>query len=252
MPKRLNILTACTALGLSLLNPIVQAEAGHWGYFGELGPSHWAELDPAYKTCGKGKSQSPINLGLADHVRMPPPQFRYRSSTLEAINNGHTVQFNVEPGSQLRFNDKLYELKQFHFHTPSEHEVNSRQLALEIHLVHQSSDGELAVVGVMARPARRGHHALKRLWDHLPEKKGSTNQAGGLRMNPITLLPFKRDFMTYEGSLTTPPCTEGVRWIVMREPLAVSDNQVETFTRLIGGNARPVQPLNDRKVVTNR
>ncbi len=251
MLERLRILTAFTALGIAVSGPLA-AETGHWGYYDELGPTHWAELDPAYATCGKGKAQSPINIGFTEAAPLRPPQFQYRATGLEVVNNGHTIQFNVDPGSRLKFAGKDYELKQFHVHTPSENEVNGRELAMEIHLVHQSTDGELAVIGVLARPSRRPHHALRRLWEHLPEEKGDSNKAGGLRMNPITLLPMKHDFVSYQGSLTTPPCSEGVRWLVMRTPLRVSRSQADRITRIFGENARPVQPLNDRKVISGR
>jgi carbonic anhydrase len=252
MPIRPRVLAACAALGIAAFSPLASAEAEHWGYFGELGPNHWMDLDPAYQTCGSGKAQSPINIGLTEMSATRPPQFQYRATGVKVVNNGHTIQFDVEPGSRVKIGEKYFELKQFHVHTPSEHEVNGRQLPLEIHLVHQGDDGQIAVIGVLARTARHPHHALRRLWEHLPENKGESNNAGGLRMNPITLLPMKRSFVTYEGSFTTPPCTEGVLWLVMREPLRISDSQADKFSRIVGGNARPVQPLNDRKVLLVR
>ena len=226
------------------------AESGstHWGYFDDTGPDHWSDLSPDFATCKTGKAQSPVNLGRGKPADLRPLQLHYRATSLELVNNGHTVQVNVEQGSWLRFDNKEYELKQFHFHTPSEHRIFARELPLEIHFVHKSRDGELAVIGALARISYRPHMALNRLWEHLPKTTGEKSNAGGMHFNPISLLPVKRDYLTYQGSLTTPPCSEGVRWIVFREPIRISDSLVRKFTRAVGDNARPVQPLNGRMV----
>ncbi len=252
MNKRLKSMIISTALACIASHTVSAGETARWGYIGEDGPAHWAELSTDYATCAKGTSQSPISIGFSQPTQMRPPQFRYRASTLELVNNGHTIQVNVEPGSSLHIDGRKYELKQFHFHTPSEHETFGRQLPMEIHFVHQSQEGDLAVIGVLARTSYRSNPALDRLWAHLPKKTGETNNAGGLRQNPITLLPMKHDFITYQGSLTTPPCSEGVLWLVMQTPLRVSNRQIEKFTKIIGENARPVQPLNGRTVLKRR
>jgi carbonic anhydrase len=246
--------TRCITLFLSLALIFAAGQAAaesgstHWGYFGDIGPSHWGDLSADFATCKTGREQSPVNLGRGEPANLRPLQIHYRASSLELVNNGHTVQVNVEPGSWLRFNNKEYELQQFHFHTPSEHEVYARELPLEIHFVHKSRDGELAVIGVLARFSYRPHMALNRIWEYLPMPAGEKSNAGGIHLNPISLLPMKRDYLTYQGSLTTPPCSEGVRWIVFREPVRISDSQVRKFTRAVGDNARPVQPLNGRTV----
>lgn len=226
------------------------AETGstHWGYFEDIGPEHWGDLSPDFATCKTGKAQSPVNLGRGEPADLQPLRLHYRATSLELVNNGHTVQVNVERGSWLRFDNKEYELQQFHFHTPSEHEFFARQLPLEIHFVHKSRDGELAVIGSLARLSHRPHRTLHRIWEHLPKTAGETSNAGGMRLNPISLLPVKRNYLTYQGSLTTPPCSEGVRWIVFREPVRISRAQVKKFIRAVGANARPVQPLNGRRV----
>ena len=221
---------------------------GHWSYFGDTGPDHWGDLSPEFATCSTGEAQSPINLGRGEPADLRPLQLRYRAGTLYLVNNGHTVQVNVEPGSKMRFDNKEYELKQFHFHTPSEHRLFARELPIEIHFVHESQDGELAVVAALGRIGYRPHMGLRRIWEHLPMSKGQQSDAGGIRMNPISLLPMKRNYLTYEGSLTIPPCTEGVRWIVFQEPMRISGDQVRKFTRAVGDNARPVQPLNGHTV----
>ncbi len=226
------------------------AESGstQWGYFDDIGPEHWGDLSPEFATCKTGKAQSPVNLGRGEPADLRPLQLHYRATSLELVNNGHTVQVNVEPGSWLRFNNKEYELQQFHFHTPSEHEVYARQLPLEIHFVHKSRDGELAVIGVLARFSYRSHMTLHRIWEHLPMATGETSNMGRMHLNPISLLPARHDYLTYQGSLTTPPCSEGVRWIVFQEPVRISERQVRKLVRAVGDNARPVQPLNGRKV----
>ncbi len=252
MKKLLKYMVFTTVLTCIASQASTAEEATHWGYIGEDGPAHWAELSPNYATCTEGKSQSPISIGFSQPTQMRPPQFRYRASSLELINNGHTIQANVESGSWLHLDGRKYELEQFHFHTPSEHETFGRQLPMEIHFVHRSPQGDLAVVGVMARTSYRQHSSLERIWPHLPKEPGDTNNAGGQRHNPISLLPMKHDFVTYQGSLTTPPCSEGVLWLVMQTPLRVSNRQIEQFTNIVGENARPVQPLNERKVLKRR
>ena len=220
----------------------------HWGYFGDTAPEHWGDLSPDFATCNTGKAQSPVNLGRGQPADLRAVQLHYRATTLELVNNGHTVQVNVEPGSRLRFGNEEYELMQLHFHSPSEHRIYARELPMEIHFVHKSRDGELAVIGALARVSHRPHSALRRIWEYLPMAAGEKSNAGGMRLNPISLMPMKRDYLTYEGSLTTPPCSEGVRWFVFREPVRISDREVKKFTRAVGDNARPVQPLHGRKV----
>jgi carbonic anhydrase len=158
----------------------------------------------------------------------------------------------VQPGSEIMLGGKAYELKQFHFHTPSEHTLDGRPLPMEIHFVHQATDGGIAVIGVLVRNSYRPHPILRRLWRYLPAHPGDHNDAGGLRINPVALLPPHRNYVTYTGSLTTPPCSEGVHWIVMLTPLRTIRQEVDLFAHLIGDNARPVQPLNGRTVLGTR
>jgi carbonic anhydrase len=231
---------------------LAASEGTHWGYFGDIGPAHWGDLNAEFATCKQGQAQSPINIGRRQPASLGPLRVRYRPTGLELVNNGHTVQVNVEPGSSLTVEGKEYELKQFHFHTPSEHTLLGRPLPLEIHFVHQAQDGALAVIGVFGQNSYRAHPALDRIWAHLPTKKGDRNTAGGLRLNPVTLLPDRHDYVAYDGSLTTPPCSEGVRWIVLQTPLRTTRQQIRFFSHLIGDNARPAQPLNGRQVSMNR
>lgn len=247
--RRLSTVTLLCAMSGHAVNA---AELPVWGYYGETGPNHWGELDPDFATCAKGQAQSPINIGLSQVTQMRPPQFRYKASKLELVNQGRGVIAKVEPGSWLHIDGKKYELKHFEFRTPSEHKVRGRELAMELQFVHQNPQGETAIVGVLARVTFRPHAVLKRIWAHLPSEPGKSSDMGGMRLNLISLLPMKHDFVTYQGSLTHPPCSEGVRWLVMQTPIRVSKKQVDTFTRLIGNNARPVQALNGRKLLKRR
>jgi carbonic anhydrase len=241
-------------LALALFGAAVTSQASgsgsHWGYYGDEGPDHWGDLSEKFATCKTGEAQSPINITTRTPANLPPLQIQYRASNLEIVNNGHTIQVNVEPGSRLLVNDKSYELKQFHFHTHSEHELDGHYLPMEMHFVHKSDDGELAVIGVLARTTYRDNPVLARIWEQMPQKAGESVKPPRLRLNPVSLMPAARDYVTYSGSLTTPPCTEGVRWIVMQQPARVSGQQVQQFTKTISDNARPVQPLNDRQVLS--
>lgn len=242
----------CLTISLASGYSVSRAEAPHWGYYGDIGPDYWGDLSEEFTSCKTGKAQSPINIGRQVMGRLPPLQIRYRSSPIILINNGHSIKIEVPPGNQLTIAGKDYELKQFHFHTPSEHARSSYRLPMEIHFVHKSRDGELAFLAVLARITYRPNPILKRIWEYIPQEAGETAAPARLHINPVSLVPVKRDYLTYQGSLTTPPCTEGVRWIVMQEPLRVSRDQVDRLTRGIGDNARPVQPLNDRTVTANR
>lgn len=242
----------CLTLALASGYSVSRAEAPHWGYFGDIGPDHWGDLDEEFATCKAGNAQSPINIGQQIMGRLPPLHLHYRSSPIVVINNGHSIEIEVPPGNILTLAGKDYELKQFHFHTPGEHAHSAYRLPLEIHFVHESRDGELAVLAALARTSYRPHPTIKRIWEYIPQQTGEAVAPARLRINPISLFPVKRDYATYQGSLTTPPCTEGVRWVVFQEPLRVSRDQVEKLSRGIGDNARPLQPLNDRTVTANR
>ena len=241
------------AVSLTSGYSIARADAPHWSYYGETGPNHWGELSAEFATCKSGQAQSPVNIGRQTIGMLPPLQVHYRSSPIFVVNTGHSIKIEVPQGSHLTVDGKDYELKQFHFHTPSEHASSGRQLAMEIHFVHESRDGELAILAVLARTTYRPHPTLNRIWEFLPHQAGETNIPARLRINPVSLIPANRDYATYLGSLTTPPCTEGVRWFVLQTPLRVSRAQVEKLALgIIGDNARPVQPLNGRTITANR
>jgi carbonic anhydrase len=221
---------------------------GHaeWSYSGEHGPARWGKLDPAYAVCADGTRQSPIDLRGAQPSRLVPLTLRYRSAHVVAENNGHTIQANYAPGSSIALDGTSYALVQFHFHAPSEHTVAGQRYPMELHLVHRSAAGALAVIGVLiSRGAASG--TLSELFARLPAHVG---QRRGLtaRVNAGELVPAPRRAYRYEGSLTTPPCTEGVHWIVLTRPLQLSRTQIASFTKLYPHDNRPLQPRNGRSL----
>ena len=226
---------------------------GHaaWSYAGNSGPAHWGDLKTNYKTCKTGTTQSPVDFRQPLTAGLPDIKFDYRISELTVLNNGHTVQVNVPAGSSMISGGKKFELLQFHFHTGSEHRVNGRQYPIEMHLVHKSADGQLAVVGVFMEAGRK-NIALSEIWRHLPKNKAAPQTIASVAINPRDLLPNDRKYFRYMGSLTTPPCSEGVHWHVMVEPLKISPNQIKTASSIMGDNARPAQPRLNRLVLQGK
>ena len=229
-----------------------EAEGAHggskWGYGGKIGPSHWAKLSKDFRLCGRGTTQSPIDISGFSGASVMPIEFDYHLTPLEIVHNGHTVQVNYQPGSGIIVEGKRYELLQFHFHTPSEHAVTGRQAAMEVHFVHQSADGELAVVGVMME-AGEDNMALREPWAGMPKKAGKPRREERVLINARDLLPSDTGYYRYMGSLTTPPCSEGVNWYVLRQPISVGMNQIKKFAAAVGANNRPTQMVNNRLVL---
>jgi carbonic anhydrase len=223
-----------------------QARSRAWSYEGESGPQAWARLDPAHATCASGKRQSPIDLRDGIAVDLEAIAFDYRPGAFRVIDNGHTVQVNVAPGNHLTVGGRRYALQQFHFHRPSEERIAGRQFAMVVHLEHRSADGRLAIVAVLLDegPAQP---AVQLVWNHLPLEKHE-EQAAPVPLDPTALLPEDRRYYTYMGSLTTPPCTEGVLWLVMKQPGTLSAKQEAIFARLYPMNARPLQAAAGRLV----
>ena len=243
---------ATWAFALSLLAPITNAAAGeghgaHWGYTGEGGPEHWGEIDPQFEKCKTGKSQSPIDITPGKQEKLGPIQFDYKAAPIAIINNGHTIQVNVPKGSSITVGGKKYELLQFHFHSPSEHKMSGKSGDMEVHLVHKSQEGELAVVGVFMNTGKE-NTLVKTVWENLPAEVGKEKAVGEVTLNPADFLPAKKTYSNYPGSLTTPPCSEGVNWMVMKNTIEVSKTQVEKFTSIFPMTARPVQPLHERSI----
>jgi carbonic anhydrase len=225
--------------------PKPQHGAVHWTYDGHTGPAHWTGLSGENWACG-GLHQSPIDLADAVPVRTAL-DFDYRPTALNLVNNGHTIQQNVEAGSWLRVGDDVYALKQFHMHTPSEHTVGGKVYDLELHLVHQNEAGQLAVVGVLFERGATNAF-LETFWRHLPVTPNERHGDPAVQLDVRSFLPASGACFAYEGSLTTPPCTEGVRWMVLETPVQLAPSQLDAFRAIYAHNARPVQPRNNRVI----
>lgn len=211
----------------------------HWAYSGDTGPESWGRLKPEFQQCMVGKRQSPIDIRDGIPVQLDPIQFDYRPSNFRVIDNGHTVQVNVEPGNGITVMGHRYELVQFHFHRPSEERINGRQYEMVAHLVHRDMDGKLAVVAVLMDQGK-AHPLVQQVWNNLPLEK-NMEQGAMTQIDLSQLLPEQRQYYTYMGSLTTPPCSEGVLWMVMKQPAGLSREQIGVFAKLYPMNARPVQ-----------
>jgi len=230
----------------SFLSYAQEPQPPHWSYEGATGPAHWGDLNADYSICKTGKEQSPINIGHTVAEKLPPIDFHYLPSPLKLIDNGHTVQVNYAPGSSITVAGKKYELVQFHYHHPSEEAVHGKHYDLVIHLVHKDAEGHLAVVAVLFKQGA-SDAAVKAVVDHLPSQKEQETTVD-TTIDATSLLPQTRSYYTFGGSLTIPPCTEGVTWFVLQTPSTLSSEELATLAKLYPHNARPLQPLNDRTV----
>ena len=215
-----------------------------WGYEEHNGPAVWGCLDPAYAKCSLGREQSPIDLAGGRNADLPAVGFDYRRSGATIENTGHGIQVNPVPGSGIVLDGVRYELRQFHFHHRSEHTVEGERLSLEMHLVHEDAAGSIAVVGVLFNEGD-ANDALAPVWAHLPADP-SRPRPMPEELELAALLPDRRTVWRYRGSLTTPPCSEGVAWVIFAEPLSFSAGQIEAFAAIYPNNYRPVQPLGER------
>lgn len=218
----------------------------HWAYSGDTGPESWGMLKPEFQQCLFGKRQSPIDIRDGIPVQLDAIQFDYHPTGFRVIDNGHTIQANVDPGSSITLQGKRYELVQFHFHRPSEERVNGKQFDMVAHLVHKDAEGKLAVIAVLIEQGN-AHPALQLVWNALPLEKG-IEQASSVPIDLNQILPEQKQYFTYMGSLTTPPCTEGVLWMVMKHPAQMSREQIGIFARMYPMNARPVQSAQGRMI----
>ena len=239
-----------TLAAAALLTACATSAPSHkasWGYTGEGAPENWAKLSTDYGSCS-GKNQSPINLTGFLKAELAPLKPHYVAGGNEILNNGHTIQVNFAPGSNIVVDGTEFELKQFHLHAPSENQINGKTFPLENHLVHADKSGNLTVLAIMYEEGAE-NAGLAQFWSQSPAKAGD-KAALSTPVNAASLLPAKLDYYRFNGSLTTPPCSEGVRWLVLKHPVTASKAQIETFTRLMGGsNNRPVQPVNARPVL---
>lgn len=219
----------------------------HWSYAGDTGPEHWGELSEAFALCATGRAQTPIDIAPDAPADVANPVFAYQAGASDVVNNGHTVQLKAAAANQMTVDDVAYTLLQMHFHAPSEHAIAGVRAPLEMHFVHQAADGTLAVVAVLAQAG-----APTPAWDAmvnvLATPVGDTTTT---TVDWAALLPAEHTTYRYMGSLTTPPCTEGVHWMVMQVPVTLSDTQIAAFTQAYAANARPLQAINDREVLND-
>jgi carbonic anhydrase len=240
------------ALCLYATPALAESHGGHahWGYEGEGGPAHWGDLQKDFEACKLGKAQTPIDIKAAKKADLPAIAFSYKPTPLVVVDNGHTIQVKVAPGSTITVGDKTFELVQFHFHRPSEEKLKGKASAMDAHLVHKDSAGNLAVVAVLFENGKE-NPVLGAALKNLPDGEGE-RAVEGVTVDPTQLLPEKRAYYTFSGSLTTPPCSEGVTWFVLKSPAKVSPKEVSAFAKRYPNNARPVQALGDRVVEESR
>jgi carbonic anhydrase len=238
---------------LLMIGTCIASEHAHWSYSGATGPAQWSRLEADFGTCASGKSQSPIDIRheAVHDASLPPIQFSYQPVPLKIVDNGHTIQINYAPGSFITIGDQRYELVQFHFHHPSEEKIDGQGFDMVAHLVHKDAAGKLAVVAVLFTPGA-GNPLLDTLWRNVPKDENHESAPAAVQVNAADLLPKDRSYYSFTGSLTTPPCTEGVRWFVLRHPGNLSAQQLQVFATRYPMDARPVQPINGRDISASK
>lgn len=224
------------------------AEGAHWSYEGATGPSHWGDVDAASKVCTAGSQQSPIDIVSSVRAQLPPLQVAWRVKPDMIVNNGHTIQVNSDLGNTLTVGKDMYDLVQFHFHHPSEHLIGGKTFPMEVHFVHRNAAGALAVIGVLMT-AGKPNAAFKKIAAAMPAKAGAPVKMNAVDINQM--LPAGRHYYRYAGSLTTPPCSETVNWLVLRDPIQVAQADIDAFAKLYPMNARPPQKDHRRFVLSS-
>ncbi|TVQ21372.1 MAG: carbonate dehydratase [Leptolyngbya sp. DLM2.Bin15] len=217
-----------------------------WAYEGAANPDRWGDLSPTYALCAQGQAQSPIDVGEWVEGDRTPIEFHYAPTPLAIRNDGHTLQVYDQVGQTIRIQGDEYRLIQFHFHTPSEHQRAGQPAPMEVHFVHRNAAGDLAVLGLLVEEGE-ANPLIQTIWEHSPSV-GETHQVAKVQVNAADFLPTDRTYFSYMGSLTTPPCSESVRWYLLEGTMTVSAEQLVAFQRLYPRNARPVRPLNQRVV----
>jgi len=226
--------------------PPPRANGTHWAYEGEYGPANWSKINSDWAVCGNGKRQSPIDIRDGMKVELEQIAFDYKPSAFSVTDNGRTVQVTMGGGNYITVGNRMYELQQFHFHRPSEERINGRGFEMVIHLEHKDSEGKLAVLSLLLERGKP-QPVIQTVWNNLPLEKRDT-ASPAIVLDPNDMLPQRRDYYTYMGSMTHPPCTEGVLWLVMKEPVQASPAQMALFSRLYPLNARPIQPGSGRMI----
>ena len=223
----------------------------HWSYSGATGAEKWGTLDNEFASCGIGQRQSPIDIRHTVKADLPPIQFAYKPIPLSIVDNGHSIKVDTPGAGGIVVDGERYELVQFHFHKPSEEKIYGKAYDMVVHLVHQSKDGKLAVVGVLME-AGKEQKLIRTLWTHLPLEQNKAVVRDDVKIDPTQLIPPKPGYYTFLGSLTTPPCSEGVLWMVMKTPIQVSKEQLASFNTVYKNNVRPIQPTNGRVIKESR
>jgi carbonic anhydrase len=237
-----------TIAGVWMTSMVWAAETVHWGYSGHEGPEYWGELDPSFSLCATGKNQSPVNLTDMIDGNLPPITVNYQAGRSEIVNNGHTIQLQCRPGSTITVQGKEYALRQLHFHSPSENTIEGHSYPMEAHFVHADTAGNLAVIAVMFKEGAQDTE-LEKAWAYMPRNAGETKMIPQL-IDVNLLLPQNHDYYRFNGSLTTPPCLEGVTWFVMKYYVTASREQINKFsTTMNQATNRPVQPVNARVII---
>lgn len=246
--NRISCLAPAIAVCLAVATTTAEAQhEPHWTYSGHTGPENWGSLSPGFASCSLGRQQSPVDIPAGTAHTAGSLDLAYAPSRLNVVNNGHTIQAMYDAGSSMKLGDARYDLIQFHFHAPSEHTVAGRHEPLELHLVHRNAEHGLAVVGVLLREGS-ATAAYDVLLQNLPAAPGDSIATEGMTVDASLLLPRDRAYWSYAGSLTTPPCSEGVSWVVLENPVELSRAQIAKLTNLMHDNARPVQPLGTRTI----
>ena len=233
--------------GFLAISAIAASHHAHWSYKGESGPLHWGELDKKFFMCEKGVNQSPVNLNRFVEANLQKPKIKYSGHAESVVNNGHTIKVKVQGIDWIEIDGKKFNLLQFHFHTPSENKIEGKSFPMEAHFVHKSNDGEYLVIALMFKEGNE-NKALQKVLNDLDPKVGDEKQLKEM-FNPGEFFPKKLDYFRYDGSLTTPPCTEGVRWIVLKNSVEASKEQIEKMHKIMGNNNRPTQPLKARVIL---
>ena len=246
--KKRNIVVTLILVASYFTSTAFAGEKVNWGYSGKEGPEYWGNLDPKFTLCSEGKNQSPVDLTGMIAGELLPITVNYQAGGNEIINNGHTIQVNYMPGSTIILNEHQFELKQFHFHSPSENTIEGESYPMEAHFVHADKQGNLAVISLMFKTGEKNTE-LEKAWIQMPEKSGGKNVLPK-SVDANILLPQNRDYYRFNGSLTTPPCSEGVWWLVMKQITTASKDQIDKFSQTMHHpNNRPVQPVNARMIL---
>ena len=251
--KRVAAVTSLAAACCVVGGTLAYAQGASWAYAGANGPAKWGKLDKAYAACASGELQAPIDIPDADARKgdLAPILFNYKASPLRIVDDGHTIQMNYAPDSWITVAGKRYQLASIDFHKPGEMKVSGKTYDMSAHLVHKDKDGKVAIVAVLFDQGVE-NPTIKTLWTYLPLNRGKESVVDGVSVNASGLLPQAKEYYSFAGSLSAPPCTENVAWYVLRTPVHLSTEQIARFTKAYPMNARPVQPVNGRDIVGSR